>query len=372
MMTQILLTIGILVLLPLLLGHALAQALGLYLQRRWTSVLFRYLMGYLLSWALFQIPAVPLIWNKYSLHALVGVWLATMAGAILIFFGIAQKRGFGILADPMGVPGSQDLPEREGGRADLRSLTWWSTVVLFGILAFVIGWQIWKAVCFSYANADDAVFLNPTLDAVWSDTMFRMDADTGEMLDWVFGSGRKRDLFSPFQMYLAAVSYSTAVHPTILAHTVLPPFLILLEYAVFGLVGGLLFPGERRSQILLAIFAGEALTFFGGATRTPGVAALIRLWQGKSVVAAVVLPALFFFLLLWKKEREMRGPIWILLLITSFAGCLLSATGIITVPILVLSFGIWYTIEEKKPAMLLQWLLAIAPSILYALLNQNL
>lgn len=117
------------------------------------------------------------------------------------------------------------------------------------------------------------------------------------------------------------------IHPTIVAHTALPPVLLVFSYAVYALVGAKLFDGSREKTGWLVVFTGLFLAYSGFTTSTQGSLTLLRIWQGKGFLAAALLPMLFYMFLRFLKEEETKAD-YILLFSLMMACCLATSMGV--------------------------------------------
>ena len=85
-------------------------------------------------------------------------------------------------------------------------------------------------------------------------------------------------------------------------------------------------------------------------------------WVGKGVLAAVLIPTLFYMILRIAQKDSFAD--WLLLGITCLGGCLLSSMGIMLTPVFVgtaVCLMAWY---KKQPVCLLKGIGACAPCLL--------
>ena len=85
-------------------------------------------------------------------------------------------------------------------------------------------------------------------------------------------------------------------------------------------------------------------------------------WVGKGVLAGILIPSLFYWILR-TAEAEERG-LWILLGITCLGGCLLSSMGILLSPLFVGVTAGLAGIRKKSPQYLLKGALSCLPCVL--------
>ena len=156
-------------------------------------------------------------------------------------------------------------------------------------------------------------------------------------LFWNTGEVRK-DLTSPWAMFVAMIAKEARIAPAILSHAYLPFYLTALCYAVYALIGRRLLGGGWEKTCVFLILL--SVLHLAGYTSTHTLASmlLLRIWQGKAVCASFMIPLmLLIFYELFHRE-DYRG--WIVLSYFASTGmCLLSGIGIVTAPVLLAIYG---------------------------------
>ena len=113
-------------------------------------------------------------------------------------------------------------------------------------------------------------------------------------------------------MFVAMHAKEGNMAPAALSHAYLPFFLILICYALYLLIGQVLFGGDWEKTFLFGIVL--SVLHLAGYTSTHTLASmlLLRIWQGKAVCASFCASAVFYlFYQIMKKEAWKR---WIPLL----------------------------------------------------------
>ena len=115
-------------------------------------------------------------------------------------------------------------------------------------------------------------------------SMYREDPITADYMYWDTGGVRK-DLTSPWAMFVAMHAKEGNMAPAALSHAYLPFFLILICYALYLLIGQVLFGGDWEKTFLFGIVL--SVLHLAGYTSTHTLASmlLLRIWQGKAVSA---------------------------------------------------------------------------------------
>lgn len=311
----------------LLLGAFPVFAGMLFYKSRYTLI-NAYIYGWMLMLAAFEVLAVPMVFLKASLRELTVAWVILIA-----FFGI-----LGLYR------GRKALPE-------------WRNAKLYldfqkGIFFLLCTVQILLVIVLQHSDADDNYFIGIANTSLSTNTLLRYDAYTGQLAD----SLPLRYAFSPFPLFWASVSKITGIHPAILAHTIFPVILISLAYLIIYNMGFQIFKDLQKSLLFCNIMA--VLVFFGNySIYTVSSFMLFRIWQGKAIVASVILP----LLVVWLMNEDVRGiKEFLMLLVIVLAGCGVSSMGIVLQLLLLFSYGV-VLIIRKKWKWVLQIFLASIP-----------
>lgn len=306
------------------------------------SMLRSYLYGHFLMWAVFQVLTVPMILLKASFVSLVITFSVLMLGAAS--FGIYQfvkcPKKFSIL-----------LPKSP--------LIW----LLFLMTIVLIVYQAMKYITGIHIDQDDARYIAEANDAIYYNRMLLSQPETGEFTG-DFSKVPIRDIYSPWPIYLATLSWLTTTMPAALAHTYYAPLLLLLSYLTYACVGSKLFKGTSERVIFLFLVMVIHLYFAGPAINegAPPVHTLTRIWQGKGVVEAIAIPAIIFQMLVIQEDNCRKN--WILLTMICCGSCLFTGLGITLSLILIGIYGV-YVVCCKRFKSIPWLLLALTPAALF-------
>ena len=174
----------------------------------------------------------------------------------------------------------------------------------------------------------------------------------------------KRYVLSPFPILLAVLSrLCGGLHPAVMAHTVYPVAFFTAAYLVYHQFGKMWFPEKKREQGIFLLFCAVLIWFSGFSVYTAGNFQLVRIWQGKAVLAAVILPLLFYYLLCaYKNEYQIQDIIQIFL--TTGAAALTSSMGIFLAPIMVALGAFAGIIQTRKIGIAWKLLAGCIPCII--------
>lgn len=332
---------------PFLMGSLLLKVLA----RKESGLAARTLTGYLLMFAIFELLTVPLTILRVPYHVL--VWTAGVVYAVLGLLSL-WKCGGGI------------------GREILKAVKnsfrqpWTMYAAVLLILAQALAY-----VFFMTTDLDDAYYVAAATTAIHYDTLFLNSPYTGMAVETL----NLRYVLSPFPMFLAFISSCSGLQPAVMAHTVLPVFLVSLAYVVYYQLGGILFTAKpetgkessrRRKEARAAKRNTESTApdkkeqtrqtglflcllslihvYSYYSIYTQGTFMLIRIWQGKAVLASVLLPCLFYLCYKAMTEYQEKGD-WIIIFLCAASCVLVSSMGVALAPVMMgvmaLLFGIF-------------------------------
>ena len=293
-----------------------------------------YLFGQLTLWAAFQVLAVPMVLLRVEYTTL--FWAYLPVALILGIIGVRRFRKIKL--------------EKPSIFLILAIL-----VILFQCGFYVFGMHL---------DEDDARWIAEANDALVKNKMLLHNPATGEYIGRFVGEMVK-DVFSPWPFYIAGISKITGIRAASIAHTVYPPFLLGLSYMAYYEMGRQLFKKPPEQGIFLLMVAMINM-FMGGPENdfTQSVFTLVRIWQGKAVVAAIIIPAIFMLILRIQNEDTVQN--WLLLTVTTCAACLFSGMGIAISLLMTAVYGA-YVVVCGRWRRIPYWLLSMAPPIVCGL-----
>lgn len=321
---------GMFIFVPVWIGFLWVEFLKL--KGRASRILHAWVLGFATMLAVAQLLLVPLVALHQKLTTAILLWMIVMQILSVISFVFFLKR----LANGKTEQAEQPSGEKEqtvSDRSDRRF------ALIFGVLAAVlILIQAYIPARYEHSDDDDARFIAEEVSAVEHDTMYEDSPIRAEYLYWDEGEVRK-DLTSPWAMFVAMNAKVSGMTPAELSHAYLPFFLILICYVLYLLIGRELFHGDWEKTFLFLIIL--SVIHLAGYTSTHTLASmlLLRIWQGKAVCASFSLPLLFYlFYRIMRKDYNRRClPV---LYVASTGACLLSGIGIVTAPVVLFIYGL--------------------------------
>ena len=314
-------------------GYALRRLLKLKNE----GFLFSIVSGTMLWWALMELILVPMTMMHASFQSF--VWLYSLIVSGLSVLGLFSRRD--ILED---------------GKAAVRDGRQYLTLGHLAALALIC-YQLYFIHHHMYLEWDDTYYVNLANEAVYSNQIYWVYPETGSFADF-----DKRYVLSLWPIFYAWLSKLIGVIPTVMAHTILPWLIIPLAYMIYGLIGKRLFPKDSQMQGMFLAMAVLLHLFMSG-QHTSGLTFLsITPWVGKGVLAAVLLPMLFY-MVFRASEKGSPGD-WILMGITGLGGCLLSSMGIMLIPVFIGTSVLLTTLRKKRVMDIVCGLAACAPCLI--------
>jgi hypothetical protein len=347
----------ILIVCPLVTGDAVAKFTNTEVYTVFDNIVYKYVFGNVVMWAAFEIIAVPLILMKKSFMQVVYIWCAVLAVILLcdiflIIYRFVRKGN----------------TKRNHGY-ELKSIVNKNNIFTFiiAIVAVVlIAYQCYVYVAYMHIDDDDSRFVVNACEAYDNDSMLLINPATGEYEGTWVGELAK-DVTSPWSIYVAAVSKFVHIYPTIVFHTIIPVFLLLMAYGVYWLLAKKLFKSNTtQAAVLFVLFVALVNMYFNTSAYTGSTFLLTRIWQGKAVVAGVMIPALFY--LLYSYYQNAGYGTYIMIALTNIALCLLSGMGIFFGIIMTAVYGVYYAVVNKKWLGIIWILMTCVPSMVFAFL----
>lgn len=303
------------------------------------NLLLHLAAGYVMMLGSFELCALPLIWLGGSLSLLLSIYVGLLAVASLLSLAVNFRRIFGVF-----------LRVAQAARA--------FTPCIWGQLALLLGQALFY-VRYQYSNADDAFYVASAATSLATNTVFAYSPYTGTAYETL----PARYALSPFHAFNAVLCRLTGIHPAVMAHIVFMILFLLFAYAVYALLGRALFSKdmEKTGYFLLLV---SALTLFSAySERTSGLVLLIRLWQGKALLAGVLLPmALYLAVRIFLLDG--RRADWLLLFALMCACCMASSMGVLLGALSAGIFGLLYAVRDRSVRPLVFTVLCCLPNVL--------
>lgn len=309
------------------------------------NILFSFVIGYLMEFAILQIIAIPMIFLSFKFTTLLFSW--TLLISILLIISIIVNRGK-----------LKELNLKENFKNIFKK----SNIICFVAIIFVI-FQACYPIFNTYTNADDAFFVGTATTTIYENSMYKVAAEDGTF----YGGFPTRYVLAPFPIYLAIISSIVKISPAIIAHSIFPPVFIILAYAIYTLLGEKLFNKDKTNVSIFVILLSILHIFGNYSDRTNFTYLLLRIWQGKAVLSSIILPAIWL-LFLNCIEEDKKIINWGILLMAIFASILTSEMAIALAPMTLMMLAFVFAIKDKKKSYLIKSAVCVLPSVAYFLI----
>ena len=313
-----------------------------------------YISGFLVLLAAFQLLAVPVVF----LDPFGFPWIVKAFTILLV------------IATGSGIIFTLHLWRREGcvfqekifkkKKSKIEMIQW-------GMVFLLIAFQLFMAVTRASFDGDDAYYVVQSVITDETDTLYRILPYTG-----LSTSLDMRHAMAVFPIWISYLARMSGIHATVMSHTVLPLCLITITYLIYYEIGKVLFR-EKEEQLPTYMIFMALLQMFGNVSiYTNATFFLMRTWQGKSMLANVVIPAVFLILLwLFEGEPDKRGKrigLWILLFVVNIVAAMMSTASVFLNSLLIGVMALILSIQERNIRILFQMAGCCIPCVVYALL----
>ncbi len=299
-----------------------------------------YASGWFLCFAIFELVFIPFILMRRSFTEAVIVY--TVVIAILFIYSVVRAHSV-IGTCLKHISGFREISQGEK--------TGW---IIAGVCIAI---QVFASIFLEYYDGDDSYYMAEAVIAGTFDEMYTRDAYTG----YLFGLDVRHAL-SPVPLYLAWLSKLSGIHSTIIAHSVIAPLGLILMYCVYIQLSDKLLEKYRAYRPLLMIFLAIWLGFGNVSIYTVETFAMTRIWQGKGLMAAVIIPALFLCFVYFLEEKVERG-VWWLFISLIISACFATSTALLLVPTIVGIASCFIGWKKKSVKHILKMWLCCLPCV---------
>ncbi len=250
------------------------------------------------------------------------------------------------------------------------------SIFLFVVFFLIVAFQLFMALTRAPFDGDDAYYVVESLLAQQANVMNTILPYTGSSTPL-----QARHAMAVFTMWEAFIAKASGVHATIVCHTVLPLILLPLVYIVY-LESGRILLGKRQDLIpVFMIFIALFQMFGNTSIYTVETFLMMRTWQGKAMVANLIIPMIMWIFLemfedcrkpgyLWKEEtyggtRIIRNSSWIMLFMVNMAAGIMSSMGIVFGSGLVAVMSFMLLVYTRDIKVIPKAALSVVPSVIY-------
>ncbi len=335
------------------------ELLGLLVLRFWkdqkNNIILAFVLGYIIEFAIGQLVSIPLIFKGESLTELVKIYVIIIGGMAILSFLINIWRIFEILKELI---------------SNIKTMP----ILLSALMFILIGMQLLVFVKYGHINDDDAYYVATATTSVQTDTLFKYSAMTGT--DQRNEQYLMRYRLGPFPLYYAIMSKVLDMHPAIIAHFIIPIIFLPIAYMIYWLFAKEFFKENKKSAVLFMIFICFLHIFSYYSGKNSFILVLLRIWQGKSVLSAIIIPFIVL-LFIYGEKYNLKLINCIALILTVLAGSFTTTMSIAMAPTCLMLLAVSYEFVKlitkqtkftKAFAVVIKSLICCMPSLIYGLM----
>lgn len=228
----------------------------------------------------------------------------------------------------------------------------------WGIFFLLVIFQMAYAVMYEYYDGDDAYYIATAVITCDFDSMYLRDAYTGYLYPLDI-----RHAFSPTPVYQAWLSRLSGIAPAVVAHTVLGPVWLMFMYCIYGQIGDRLLWNRKTYRPVFMILTAVWLMYGNISLYTSETFAMTRTWQGKGMMAGMVIPALFLCLIYLAQETVSQG-VWMLFICVCLSAVLATSVSFMIVPTVTAAAAVLIGIKKRSLRFAAELFLCCMPCLL--------
>lgn len=298
--------IGIVFLLHFLVFLSLGTLLLKVIKKETYSISLAVILGYFSYFCLFEIVALPCIFLHKSLTFLSWLLLAVLGVAVIAACVVGRQSWVNQIKT---VPRS--LKEHS-----------WLLLLLLAVVAF----QCFFVAIYYDGSADAAYYVGISSSSVYTDTLGAYNPYTGAALKYY----KPRYVFSCYPLHNAFVSSVSGIAAIIQAKTIMAVVNAVIANMIYYQIGRLLFRKKSRRYADLMVVFLFVINLYCNTIYLPASFLFTRLYEGKSMLANIVLPMILYCSIRLYQEDGDRLP-WLYLFFVNLAAITFSGTSVIAV-----------------------------------------
>ncbi len=287
------------------------------------NLIYAFIIGYLIEFAIGQILIVPMILYEVSFTILLKIYsiiMLILAVISLLINFVRIKEFFQNVMQSV-----KELPK-----------------LLTLLVIMLVGIQLYGFLVYTHIDDDDAFYIGTATTTVETDSLYKYSGTTGA------DDGEQfllRYRLGPFPIYSAIISKLINIQPAIVSHTILPFIFVPIVYFIYFLIANELFKKDINSSLLFLLILNIVFIWGGYSGRTNFAFLFFRIWQGKSILANIIIPATWL-IMIKAEENGFKFIDFLLLLILNFAGTFTTTLGAALPPIIIMV--LWFSYEIYK------------------------
>lgn len=302
---------------------------------------FEYILGFVVMWDIFHVLCVPMAMRGATISKVGVIYTILLIGLCLVSIILNRKSW---------------KTKKQYAKEKKYSF-------IFVVVGLVIGIQILRSVLYMPFNySDDITYMAMINDMASTDRIHGNFWWNG--MEKPFAETSYKYRYTSYYSWVAFIAQVTEIHPLILCKTLMPILYIIMFYMIWWLFAQWLYKKDMRKQECFLLILSVVALFAGYSQYTISKRLLLYVWNGKTVLAVVILPFLFYCINRFTEQKMTIREIVILLCI-EIAGTASSLMGIGLVPIMVMVVCLVAAIRQKQIYPVLQGILCCIPMAIY-------
>lgn len=299
------------------------------------------LIGFFVYFLLFQCVALPLILLKQSVSLLCVIWVG-----ILVIMVVGSC--IFLIKSRMEYLSYMSIRKKEKGSIKCYVVVV-AVVIIFSYLVMIQDYWEW----------DTAFYIGTINTSVKTDTMYQINGESGKpetVLPF-------RYALSCFYMNSAVFCKITGIEVVYFQKYVIAVLCVILCFIVVYAIGKLIFHNNMNNVALFVILFAVINVVFG-TEYTTSQFLILRAYEAKAFCANVVMPTIFWLLILLFHDLDNQAN-WKLLFLVMLASVPVSMSSILLAPALVGIVILAQIIVDKNWKYLRKTLICMAPNMFY-------
>lgn len=303
------------------------------------------ILGFFLLHFLFFLITMPLKVTLQPLSLLSGIWAVVLVLITIAFF-ISQRGRWGRTLS--------GIREAFDGRHKYITLAFFALVLVQIILI--------NGNDETYAIWDQSYYLGDSVTSWYTNTISQYSPYTGRILNVL----NSEYLLETYQNHTSVMCQLLNIHPMVENLTIMATVVVILYNLIALEIGKFFFKGDRFRSTLLVFFL-TLLNFFSYNLYTAAEFLFIRPSEGKTILAVLILPSLFYCFL--KVMEDVEAKTWWVYSFLIIAGSFgLNMSSIFMIPFELSALYIPYAIHRNKFSIFVRYLILMLPCVLMAAL----
>lgn len=308
----------------------------------------RLILGFFVYYLLFTIIALPMKLTLQPLSRLSAVWCGCLVLLIALFLFAEGKASLARVKHLFS----------DASFHSKRNITAFA-ILIAAILIQTVWFNLNDE---TFALWDQSYYIGDTATSLYTNTISQYNPYTGYALDYL----NKEYLLETYQNHSSVMCQLLHIHPLIEVRTVMASVVLILYQLLFYEIGMLLLGRDRLKSSVMVSFL-FLLNVFSFNLFTAGEFLIIRPFEGKTILAVLIIPCLLWLFLQTASSPDNR-ILWSHSFLVIFGSFGLNMSAIFMIPFEISAFYIPLAVRKKKLSVFLRYLILLIPCALFTVM----